>query len=182
MQTQGQTQGDLRDDLPMPIPAAGDVVIEVAAAGVNKTDINTRLAWYSKDDGDAADASWSPAPRWGGAAAAQLLRARGASVLAITSPSKQDSLLDLGADRVLFRDDLLVDTLGQNSMDVVIDLVVGDTWPALLDVLRPGGRYAVSGAIGGPIVELDIRTLSLKDLSFLGARFSNPRCLAIWLN
>jgi NADPH:quinone reductase-like Zn-dependent oxidoreductase len=37
-----------------------------------------------------------------------------------------------------------------------------------LDVLKPGGRYAVAGAIGGPLVELDIRTLYLKDLSLFG--------------
>lgn len=30
------------------------------------------------------------------------------------------------------------------------------------------GRYAVSGAIDGAIVELDIRTLYVKDLSFFG--------------
>ena len=29
-------------------------------------------------------------------------------------------------------------------------------------------RYAVSGAIGGPIVQLDVRTLYLKDLSLFG--------------
>jgi NADPH:quinone reductase-like Zn-dependent oxidoreductase len=44
----------------------------------------------------------------------------------------------------------------------------GQKWPTLLDVLRPGGRYAVAGAIGGPLVELDVRTLYLKDLSFFG--------------
>ncbi len=38
----------------------------------------------------------------------------------------------------------------------------------LLEVLRPGGRYAVAGAIAGPVVELDLRTLYLKDLSLLG--------------
>ena len=30
------------------------------------------------------------------------------------------------------------------------------------------GRYAVAGAIGGPFVELDVRTLYLKDLSLFG--------------
>ena len=30
------------------------------------------------------------------------------------------------------------------------------------------GRYAVAGAIGGPIAELDVRTLYLKDLTFFG--------------
>ena len=38
----------------------------------------------------------------------------------------------------------------------------------LLNILKPQGRYAVSGAIGGAVVELDVRTLYLKDLSFYG--------------
>ena len=32
----------------MPLPGVGDVLIQVAAAGVNNTDINTRIGWYSK--------------------------------------------------------------------------------------------------------------------------------------
>ena len=62
----------------------------------------------------------------------------------------------------------MVEALGSNSVDVVIDLVGGKSWPALLEILRPGGRYAVSGAIAGAFVELDLRTLYLKDLSFFG--------------
>ena len=46
-------------DLPVPRPGRGDVLVRVAAAGVNNTDINTRTAWYSKGDQDAEDASWS---------------------------------------------------------------------------------------------------------------------------
>ena len=42
-----------REDIPLPAPAKGDVLIEVAAAGVNNTDINTRIGWYSK--GEAAE-------------------------------------------------------------------------------------------------------------------------------
>jgi len=57
---------------------------------------------------------------------------------------------------------------GSNNIDVVIDLVAGKKWPQNLEVLRQGGRYAVAGAIAGPIVELDIRTLYLKDLSLFG--------------
>ena len=52
--------------------------------------------------------------------------------------------------------------------DVVIDLVAGSSWADLLDVLRRHGRYAVAGAVAGPIVSLDVRTLYLKDLSFFG--------------
>ena len=55
--------------------------------------------------------------------------------------------------------------------DVVIDLVGGPQFSQLLDLLRPGGRYAVAGAIGGPIAEIDLRTLYLKDLSLFGCTF-----------
>lgn len=277
-----------RDNLPVPTPGKGDVVVRVGAAGVNNTDINTRIAWYSKDDASADDASWSgnaltfpliqgadvcgrivavgegvdsarigeriliePClveadgqslnPPWYigsecdggfaqytrvaarhahaidsdltdielasfpcsystaenmltrarigpgetvlvtgasggvGSATIQLARARGAKVVAVTSPSKEQSLLDLGADRTLDRTSDLVAELGKNSVDAVIDLVAGAQWPSLLDVLRPKGRYAVAGAIGGPIVELDVRTLYLKDLSFFGCTVLEPQ-------
>ena len=92
----------------------------------------------------------------------------------MTSPTKSDALYRLGAERTLAREDSLVEQLGPDSVDVVVDLVVGDQWPALLDVLRPGGRYAVAGAIGGPLVELDVRTLYLKDLSLFGCTVLEP--------
>ena len=103
-----------------------------------------------------------------GSAAVQLIKARGADVIAVTSDSKSQDLITLGATKTLNRDQSVVEALGSNSVDVVIDLVGGKSWPALLEILRPGGRYAVSGAIAGAFVELDLRTLYLKDLSFLG--------------
>lgn len=270
-----------RDDLAVPAPAAGEVLIRVAAAGVNNTDINTRTAWYSKAGAKAEDATWSGKPltfphiqgidacgrivavgagvdparigervlvepclreaggetletpwffgsecdgafaqytrvasrhahgidsaltdvelasfpcsystaenmltRAGvaagdtvlvtgasggvGSAAVQLARARDASVIAVTSPPKASALRDLGAARTLDRDADYAAELGPDSVDVVIDLVAGAKWPSLLEVLRPGGRYAVAGAVGGALVELDVRTLYLKDLSFFG--------------
>ena len=103
-----------------------------------------------------------------GSAAVQLIKARGADVIAVTSGSKSQDLLTLGATKTLNRDQRVVEALGSNSVDVVIDLVGGKSWPEFLEVLRPGGRYVVSGAIAGAIVGLDLRTLYLKDLSFFG--------------
>jgi NADPH:quinone reductase-like Zn-dependent oxidoreductase len=46
--------------VPRPMPAAGEVLLRVLAAGVNTTEINTRLGWYSSavtaGTGDAAQA------------------------------------------------------------------------------------------------------------------------------
>ena len=277
-----------REDMPVPRPRPDEVLVQVGAAAVNNTDINTRIGWYSKSvEGDTAsgtdgfgaaadaDGGWSGAlqfPRIQGAdccgrivavgaevsearvgervliramhrpgpndpdlplitfgserdggfaeyttirshdalritshlsdvelasfpcafstaegmiqraglgaervlitgasggvgsAAIQLAKRRGAHVTAVTSASKAEALRDLGADETLNRDA----ALAENSFDVVLDLVGGDSWPRLLDALRPGGRYAVSGAIAGPIVDLDLRTLYLKDLTFFG--------------
>jgi NADPH:quinone reductase-like Zn-dependent oxidoreductase len=109
-----------------------------------------------------------------GSAAVQLARARGATVIAVTSPSKAEALNALGASQSISKDDSLVEQLGSNSIDVVIDLVAGQQWPQLLEVLVPGGRYAAAGAIAGPLVTLDVRTLYLKDLRFFGCTVLDP--------
>lgn len=276
-----------RTDLPRPNPAKGEVLIAVSAAGVNNTDINTRVGWYSKGDSDADDASWAGVPlgfpriqgidacghivavgegvdpaRIGervliepclieaggqmldspwffgsecdgafaefcvvaarhayrinsdlsdvalasfpcsystaenmltradlqtgetvlitgasggvGSAAVQLAKARGANVIAVTSAGKADSLRALGASVTIDRAADYADVLGHQSVDVVVDLVAGDKFPSLLDVLKPKGRYAVAGAVGGPIVALDVRTLYLKDLKFFGCTALEP--------
>ena len=285
-----------RHDIPTPQPKAGEVLLKVLAAGVNNTDINTRIGWYSKqvtgdtntgaDEGyqdlDAASASWSgnalPLPLiqgadvcgeviavghgvnsdrigdrvlvrtmqqhpskpfecitfgseynggfaqytcalsdeaytvntpWSdadlasipcaystaenllhradlksgervlitgasggvGSAAVQLAKRRGAYVIAVAGVAKHDDVKALGADQLISRGDDLVAAIGAEAVDLVVDLVAGPDWPQLLDVLRRGGRYATSGAIAGPMVELDIRTLYLKDLTFLGCTY-----------
>lgn len=274
-------------NIPVPSPKNNEVIVQVGAAGVNNTDINTRIAWYSKSDAAGEDASWSGEalkfPRIQGAdvcgvivavgqdvsedrigdrvliepcivenngekldqawyfgsecnggfaeytavtsrhaykiessltdvelasfpcsystaenmltksrvaagetvlitgasggvgsAAIQLAKARGANVIAITSPEKSAQIKELGASKTINRDECITEVLGKNSVDVVIDLVAGKQWPDLLEVLKLGGRYAVSGAIGGPMVELDIRTLYLKDLSLFGCTVLEP--------
>jgi NADPH:quinone reductase-like Zn-dependent oxidoreductase len=80
----------------------------------------------------------------------------------------------LGAGRVEPRDAELRALFGHEHFDVVIDVAGGAGFPALLDVLRRGGRYGVAGAISGPIAELDLRTLYLKDLTLFGCTILNP--------
>jgi len=103
-----------------------------------------------------------------GSAAIQLVLRRGARAIAVAAADKADEVATLGAERVISRDADPRPLLGSDGIDVVIDLVGGANWPALLDLLRPGGRYAVAGAIAGPLVELDLRKLYLKDLTFFG--------------
>jgi NADPH:quinone reductase-like Zn-dependent oxidoreductase len=286
----------VREDVALPVVGSGDVLIRVAAAGVNNTDINTRLGWYSKavrtgtgeagrsaaasaddggwsglplgfpriqgadccgrivDVGDGDDAarigervivrpmmrppvdSW-PLPYWTlgsecdgafaeyvtvpateaycvdcdwtdvelaslpcacstaenllhragvragervlvtgasggvGSAAVQLAKRRGAHVTGVASSTKAGDVLNLGADAIAPRDGDLVETLGGESVDVVVDVVGGPFWPDLLELLRHRGRLVTAGAIAGPIVELDLRTLYLKDLSLLGCTY-----------
>lgn len=277
-----------RDDLPVPRAGANEVVIKVAAAAVNNTDINTRIGWYSKTvtgatdavtDTSAEDSGWAGKPlnfpliqgadccgyivavgadvdparigervivrtmqstgtgnapfmtdtfgseynggfaqytktfaaeayaitdtltdhEWAaipcafstaegmlqranvtaekvlitgasggvGAAAVQLAHMRGAEVWAMTQAPKAAAVKALGADHILARDA----TLPKHHFDVVVDLVGGPAWPALLETLKRGGRYVTAGAIAGPMVELDLRTLYLNDLTLLGSTY-----------
>ena len=103
-----------------------------------------------------------------GSAIVQLVKRRGATVTAITAKAKMEQVLSIGADRVIDRSDDVVDSLGENSVDVVIDNVAGPAFRGLLKALKRGGRYVSSGAIGGPLVTLDMRTFYLKDLTLIG--------------
>ncbi|MCV6584482.1 MAG: alcohol dehydrogenase family protein [Marinibacterium sp.] len=105
-----------------------------------------------------------------GGALVQLARRRGARVIAMASPAKHDAVAALGPDRILPRapEDLRA-ALGDDAVTVVADVVGGPDWPRLIDVLERGGRYTCSGAIAGPVVPLDLRTLYLRDLTFTGS-------------
>jgi len=289
---------EYRDDVPVPAPGPGEVLISVAACGMNNTDINTRTGWYSKTvttatgaeptDSDT-DGSWGGGLRFpriqgadpaghiaavgpgiqpervgervlvdawlrdpsgsleaarylgsevdGGYAAyvvvpaanahrletdltdvelasfpcsyataehmlhraaadedqwvlvtgasggvggalVQLAKRRGAHVAAVTSAGKTDAVAALGADVVLDRtseslaEDVL-DTTG-GGVDVFADVVGGETFAPLLETVRRGGHYTTAGAIGGPIVSLDLRTLYLHDLTMHGATVLPP--------
>jgi NADPH:quinone reductase-like Zn-dependent oxidoreductase len=291
---------DLRDDVPVPTPGPSEVLINIGAAGVNNTDINTRIGWYSKAVAEATEAGgatgiagadddgWSGTafqfPRIQGAdacgqivavgsgvdparigervlvepvfrgathfdvlyfgsevdgafadyacvpavhahridsdlsdaelasfpcaysaaenmltrialakgervlvtgasggvgsAAVQLAKRRGADVVAIASAGKADAVLALGATRVVSRDADLTAEFGAEYFDAAVDIVGGSQFGAILNVLKRGGRYGVAGAISGPVVDLDLRTLYLKDLRLLGCTVLGPEVFA----
>lgn len=87
---------------------------------------------------------------------------------AIAGREKMDRVRAIGADRVIDRNDDIVQCLGEEAVDVVVDNVAGPTFGAMLQVLKRGGRFTSSGAIGGPVVSLDMRTFYLKDLTLVG--------------
>ena len=280
------------DAIPVPRPGEGGVVVRVRAAGVNNTDINTRIGWYAKsvtgatDQGGAdADGGWAGAiafPRiqggdlcgevvalgegvdrglmgrrvtcpinqpdpvmpyrfralgsefdgafseycrvdadqlhdvtrsplsdveigampcafgtaWNmihragvsdgdrvlvtgasggvGLAAVQLARLRGARVTGISSADKADAVRAVGAEEVIGRDG--VPEAG--AFAAVIDIVGGAGFSDRLLALAPGGRYAVSGAIAGPMVSADLRTVYLNDLTILGCTWQPKSAFA----
>jgi NADPH:quinone reductase-like Zn-dependent oxidoreductase len=109
-----------------------------------------------------------------GSAAVQLASRRGARVIALAARCKAASIEALGASLVLPRETDLPSELGRESIDVVVDVVGGDSFAQLLEVLARAGRYTVAGAIAGPVVALDLRTLYLKDLRLLGCTLPEP--------
>lgn len=279
-----------REDIPVPTPGPGQVLVRVAAAGVNNTDINTRIGWYSSEVTGATDAvdqdveagGWGgalhfpriqggdlcgivetagpgagfrpgqrvtcpinlPRPRPGnpqgfialgseidgafaqyclvqaddlydvsasplsdveiaaipcafgtaenlltragvtaghkvlitgasggvGLAAVQLAALRGASVWGVTSAAKADVVKEQGATDTFDRDA----ALPPDTFDVVIDVVGGPAWAGLVLALKPGGHYAVSGAIAGPMVEADLRDIYLRDITIHGCTHQPP--------
>jgi NADPH:quinone reductase-like Zn-dependent oxidoreductase len=290
---------EYRTDVPVPRPRPAEVLIQVAASGLNNTDVNTRVGWYSKavTSGTAAaeadfsgvtasDAAWSgqaltfpriqgadvcgtivavgegaapsrigdrvlvrnmlrtyvdyrPCECWTlgsecdggfaqfvvapdrethtvrcdwsdaelaavpcaystaenmlhragvgdahrvvvtgasggvGLAAVQLAKRRGAYVVGVCSRDKAAQVAAHGADETLDRGTDPVSAIGARSVDAVLDVVGGTQLARLLEVLRPGGACAIAGAIDGPVAEIDLRTVYLKDLRLLGCTFQD---------
>jgi len=114
-----------------------------------------------------------------GSALIQLAKRRGATVVGLASESKHDALTKLGADALLPRNpqdirSTLRESIGSDQVTVVADIVGGDSFSELLGVLKRGGRYTCSGAIAGPIVEMDLRTFYLHDLTLTGSTIVPP--------
>ena len=104
----------------------------------------------------------------------QLCRARGAIPVAISSSGYEERLEVIGAEAVLIRDSdpllfQLESVMPGRTVDVVADLVGGDLFRDLINLLKPEGRYISAGAIAGAVVPLDLRTVYLKHLELHGS-------------
>lgn len=109
-----------------------------------------------------------------GSALIQLVNRRGATSIALSSQSKMDELKALGAHHVIDRDvtnlkAALKQAIGKDTVSVLADVVGGPQWPVWLDTIERGGRLTCAGAIAGPMVDFDLRTFYLRDLTFTGA-------------
>jgi len=118
-----------------------------------------------------------------GSALIQLANRRGATTIAMASEDKHAQLASANPAVILPRSPAnlkaaLKEAIGQETVNVVADVVGGTMWPVLIDVLARSGRYTCAGAIAGPIVELDLRTFYLRDLTFTGATVVPPGVFA----
>src|SRR5699024_3253258 len=69
----------------------------------------------------------------------------------------------------------LGDDLG---IDAVCDVVGGAMVAALMPYVRDDGRWIIAGAIGGPVVDFDLRRLYLHNISLIGSSMHTRRHFA----
>lgn len=117
-----------------------------------------------------------------GSALIGLANRRGATTIALASEAKHAEVAQLNPGHILPRApaDLaasLKQATGHETVTVVADIVGGDYFPTLLEALARGGRYTCSGAIAGPMVQMDLRTFYLNDLTFTGSTVIAPHVI-----
>ncbi len=117
-----------------------------------------------------------------GAALIQLARRRDATTVAISSSAKIESVRRLtGAHHVIDRrSNRIAERIRKivGEVDVVADVVGGPLFADLFDTIRRGGHYTIAGAVAGPKVELDLRTLYLRDITMHGCTVTTPHVFA----
>lgn len=115
-----------------------------------------------------------------GSALLQLVAARGARAVAVASSAKLHQVRTLEPCAAVARDegdliDAVREAIGRDGVEVAADIVGGPQFSAVLALLAWGGRYVTSGAIAGPVVDLDLRTVYLKRLRMLGVSLGLAR-------
>lgn len=160
-------------------PAANAVKVE---SGLSDVELATFMVAYSTAEGMIRHIRPGPgdwvlvtgASGGVGTAAIQLVKRRGAHVIALVGRDKAAGVRALGADATVPRDtaDLagaVADITPSGRVEGVIDIVGGPLFGDVIGTMRTGGRYASSGAIGGPTVTFDLRHLVYRDLELRGS-------------
>lgn len=106
-----------------------------------------------------------------GAMAIQLAHLYGAHVSTlVSSEAKEKFCRELGAKRVVnYKKEELVDMLGAESMDLILDSIGGDYFNKNMDLLRPDGRLVYINAMGGGHPAFDIKKMMRKRLHITGS-------------
>lgn len=106
-----------------------------------------------------------------GSMAIQLIHLFGSDVhTLVSSPEKEEYCISLGAGKVVnYKAENILDVLGKNSVDLILDSVGGDYFAVNLDLLRPDGRLVYINAMEGVSVPLNIMKLMLKRLHITGS-------------
>ncbi len=118
-----------------------------------------------------------------GSALVQIAQARGASVIAIAGRGKEQHLHELGVAHVIPRNvGDLAGALANLRFHVVADVVGGAAISQFLSLIEPGGRIVTAGAIAGPHVEIDLRTLYLRHISLIGSTLGTASDFAALVN
>lgn len=104
----------------------------------------------------------------------QLAQRRDANVIALTSSEKRDMIDSLRVEEVIARDQEAIPReidrrLEDGRVDVVADVVGGGLFQQFLEILRPGGRLVTAGAVAGPTVDIDLRTIYLNQIEIIGS-------------
>ncbi len=93
-----------------------------------------------------------------GSAAVAIARAQGATVVAVVSrPERAEYVRSVGATEIVIGSpESLHASLGEQSVDGVLDTVAGELFGPCVAALRPGGTLSLVGAIGGHKVGFDV--------------------------
>lgn len=110
-----------------------------------------------------------------GTTAIQLAKARGCTVITTAgSAAKCQFCEDLGADiSINYKSTdwarAVADAVGDNSVDVLLDMVAGPYMQQNLNLLARDGRCAIIAFLGGTKAELDMRVITAKRLTITGS-------------
>jgi NADPH2:quinone reductase len=109
-----------------------------------------------------------------GTAATQVAKAAGCRVFGVVSSvAKERAALESGADVALRSDaawkDSAVEQTGGRGVDLVWDPVGGDRVLDTMRVLAPSGRWVVVGFTGGPIPNVPLNRVLLRNIDVVGS-------------